>query len=63
MTVLSPKMHSFAAEAVDRPLVWDEDSETAIQSPHGGTKIAWGGPTVAPKHGVNRQLRSHVDQR
>jgi hypothetical protein len=35
--------------------VWDEDEETAIQSPHGGTKVAWGGPPVAPKHGRNRQ--------
>ena len=24
--------------------MWDEDEETAIQSPHGGTKISWGGP-------------------
>jgi hypothetical protein len=30
------------------PLVWDESEETAIQSPNGGTKIAWGGPPVAP---------------
>ena len=25
------------------------------RSPHGGTKVAWGGPPVAPKHGRNRQ--------
>jgi len=36
-------------------LVWDEDQETAVQSSHGGTKVAWGGPPVAPKHGRNRQ--------
>jgi len=35
--------------------VWDEDQETAVQSPHGGTKVAWGGPPVAPKHGRNQQ--------
>ena len=35
--------------------MWDEDQETAVQSPHGGTKVAWGGPPVAPKHGRNRQ--------
>jgi hypothetical protein len=35
-------------------LVWDQDQETAIQSPDGGTKIAWGGPPVAPKTGKNR---------
>src|SRR5665647_1296589 len=47
---------SLAAEAVSRPLVWDEDEETAIQSPHGGHQDRpGGGPTVAPKHGVNRQ--------
>jgi catechol 2,3-dioxygenase-like lactoylglutathione lyase family enzyme len=36
-------------------LVWDQDQETAIQSPHGGTKVAWGGPPVAPKQARNRQ--------
>ncbi|MDQ3306830.1 MAG: VOC family protein [Actinomycetota bacterium] len=45
----------FWAEALGWPLVWDEGQETAVQSPHGGTKIAWGGPPVAPKHGRNRQ--------
>ena len=49
----------FWAEALDWPLVWDENQETAIQSPHGGTKVAWGGPPVAPKHGRNRQ-RFHL---
>ncbi|MBA2640997.1 MAG: VOC family protein [Nocardioidaceae bacterium] len=45
----------FWAEALGWPLVWDEDEETAVQSPHGGTKVAWGGPPQAPKHGRNRQ--------
>ena len=45
----------FWAETLGWPLVWDQDQETAIQSPHGGTKVAWGGPPVAPKHGRNRQ--------
>ena len=31
------------------------DPENTIQSPHGGTKIAWGGPPVAPAVGKNRQ--------
>ena len=35
--------------------MWDQDQETAIQSPHGGTKVAWGGPPVTPKVGRNRQ--------
>ena len=33
----------FWAAALDWPLVWDEDGETAIQPPEGGIKIAWGG--------------------
>ena len=45
----------FWSEALGWPLVWDQDEETAIQSPHGGTKIAWGGPPLAPKPTRNRQ--------
>jgi catechol 2,3-dioxygenase-like lactoylglutathione lyase family enzyme len=45
----------FWSEALGWPLVWDQDQETAIQSPHGGTKVAWGGPPVAPKAGRNPQ--------
>ncbi len=45
----------FWSEALGWPLVWDQDQETAIQSSHGGTKVAWGGPPVAPKEGRNRQ--------
>jgi hypothetical protein len=45
----------FWRDALGWPLVWDQDEETAIQSPDGGTKLSWGGPPVAPKHGRNRQ--------
>ena len=45
----------FWSAALGWPLVWDQDEETAIQSPHGGTKVAWGGPPVAPKEPRNRQ--------
>ncbi|WP_067500749.1 VOC family protein [Actinoplanes sp. TFC3] len=45
----------FWAEVLGWPLVWDQDEETAIQSPQGGTKIAWGGPPLEPKRGRNRQ--------
>jgi hypothetical protein len=45
----------FWSEALGWPLVWDQDEETAIQSPGGGTKAAWGGPPVAPKAARNRQ--------
>ncbi|MEU0697807.1 VOC family protein [Streptomyces niveus] len=44
----------FWSEALRWPLVWDQDQETAIQSPDGGTKITWGGPPVEPKTGPNR---------
>jgi hypothetical protein len=45
----------FWNEALGWPLVWEQDEETAIQSPRGGTKVAWGGPPVAPKEEPNRQ--------
>ncbi|MER5336659.1 VOC family protein [Micromonospora sp. NPDC002717] len=45
----------FWSEALGWPLVWDQDQETAIQSPLGGTKVAWGGPPVAPKAVRNPQ--------
>lgn len=43
----------FWAAALDWPLVWDQDEETAIQHPDGGSKIAWGGPPHDPKLGRN----------
>jgi catechol 2,3-dioxygenase-like lactoylglutathione lyase family enzyme len=45
----------FWSEVLGWPLVWDQDEETAIQSPPGGTKIAWAGPPVTPKQEPNRQ--------
>jgi catechol 2,3-dioxygenase-like lactoylglutathione lyase family enzyme len=45
----------FWRDALGWPLVWDEKEETAIQSPLGGTKVAWGGPPVEPQNGRNRQ--------
>ena len=44
----------FWSEALGWPLVWDQDQETAIQSPKGGSKMSWGGPPVNPKAGKNR---------
>ncbi|MEU6059434.1 VOC family protein [Streptomyces sp. NPDC047097] len=44
----------FWSKALEWPLVWDQDEETAIQSPHGGTKITWGGPPLLPRHGRDR---------
>lgn len=50
----------FWSAALGWPLVWDQDEETAIQSPSGGIKITWGGPPVAEKTGKNRW---HLDLR
>ncbi len=44
----------FWSEALGWPLVWDQDQETAIRSPHGGPKITWGGPPLLPKTGRSR---------
>lgn len=45
----------FWHEVLQWPLVWDQGQETAIESPAGGTKVAWGGPAVGPKQWRNRQ--------
>jgi hypothetical protein len=50
----SQEVGYFWSKALDWPLVWDQDEETAIRSPHGGPKIAWGGPPVGPKPKKNR---------
>ena len=50
----SQQVGYFWSEALGWPLVWDQDEETAIQSPLGGSKISWGGPPVNPKLGKNR---------
>jgi predicted enzyme related to lactoylglutathione lyase len=44
----------FWSQALGWPLVWDQDEETAVRSPHGGPKITWGGPPLMPKTGKNR---------
>jgi hypothetical protein len=48
----------FWAEALGWPLVWDQDEETAIQSPDGGPKITWGGPPLNPR---TQPTRVHLD--
>jgi predicted enzyme related to lactoylglutathione lyase/catechol 2,3-dioxygenase-like lactoylglutathione lyase family enzyme len=50
----SQEVGYFWCEALGWPLVWDQDQETAIRSPHGGPKITWGGPPVMPKTGKDR---------
>jgi catechol 2,3-dioxygenase-like lactoylglutathione lyase family enzyme len=50
----SQEVGYFWAEALGWRLVWDQDEETAIQSPLGGSKMSWGGPPVRTKTGKNR---------
>jgi predicted enzyme related to lactoylglutathione lyase len=50
----SQEVGYFWSAALGWPLVWDQDQETAIRSPHGGPKITWGGPPLKPKTGKNR---------
>ena len=60
----SQEVGYFWSKALDWPLVWDQDQETAIQSPVGGSKISWGGPPVRAKTGKNRlhfDLARHAD--
>lgn len=48
----------FWRDALGWPLVLDEDGQTAVQSPLGGTKIAWDGwddPATAPTSERSRQ--------
>ncbi|AXH94740.1 VOC family protein [Micromonospora aurantiaca] len=44
----------FWSEALGWPLVWDQDEETAIQSPRGGAKVTWSGPPLMPSGGRDR---------
>jgi glyoxalase superfamily protein len=50
----SQEVGYFWRDALEWPLVWDQDQETAIQSPRGGPKITWGGPPLTPKTGKYR---------
>jgi catechol 2,3-dioxygenase-like lactoylglutathione lyase family enzyme len=52
----TPEVGRFWAAALDWPLVWDQDGETAIRSPQGGPKIAWGGPPLNERHEPARML-------
>lgn len=54
----SQEVGYFWSEALGWPLVWDQDEETAIRSPHGGPKITWGGPPLTPK---TAKYRWHFD--
>jgi predicted enzyme related to lactoylglutathione lyase len=44
----------FWSEVLGWPLVWDENEETAIQAPDGGSKITWSGPPLMPRPARDR---------
>jgi catechol 2,3-dioxygenase-like lactoylglutathione lyase family enzyme len=44
----------FWSKALGWPLLWDEDQQTAIQSPRGGPHFTWSGETVLPEAGKNQ---------
>lgn len=50
----SQQVGHFWSRALDWPLVWDQDQETAIQAPSGGSKITWGGESPNPRASENR---------
>ena len=56
----------FWSEALGWPLVWDRGAQTAIQSPRGGTKVAWDawdGTPVEPNRQRFELLPADGDQR
>lgn len=44
----------FSHAALGWPLIWDQDQETVIQAPNGGSKVTWSGPPLIPRHGRDR---------
>lgn len=44
----------FWSAALGWPLRWDQDEETSIQSPSGGSRISWGGPPLNVRTGADR---------
>lgn len=54
----SPTVGYFWSEALEWPLVWDQDEETAIRAPNGTGQFITFGPPVRPKVAKNRL---HID--
>jgi predicted enzyme related to lactoylglutathione lyase len=62
----SQQVGYFWAEALGWPLVWDQDLETAVRSPHGGPKITWGGeqpPAQPVRNRLHLELAADADAR
>lgn len=51
----TPQVGLFWRDALGWPLVWDQDPQTAVQSPIGGTKISWDVRPGQPRYGNHRQ--------
>ena len=51
----------FWRDALAWPLVWDENEQTAVQSPLGGTKISWDSWSETPVEPENRRNRQRFD--
>jgi catechol 2,3-dioxygenase-like lactoylglutathione lyase family enzyme len=51
----SREVGMFWRDVLGWPLVWDRGEQTVVQSPLGGTKVAWDGEHMTPKTGRNRQ--------
>ncbi len=49
-----PDVGYFWSKALDWPLVWDQDDETAIRAPDGKGQFITFGPPLPPKSGKNR---------
>ena len=39
----------FWSAALEWPLIWDDNGETAVRAPGDGPKLAWGGPPLMPR--------------
>jgi hypothetical protein len=50
-----PRVGHFWSQVLGWPLVWEQGEETVIQSPAGGTKLAWSGEWSPPTIGADRQ--------
>lgn len=63
----SRQVGTFWSKALGWPLVWDRGEQTAIQSPRGGTKLAWdawdGTPVTEPNRQRFELLPADGDQR
>lgn len=49
----------FWSRVLDWPLVWDENEESAIQAPGGGSKFTWSGPPLMERDTPDR-IRFHL---